>query len=174
MYKFKFNDVEYNLADCWEDILVEDFIKILKLEKQKSLYQYDELYAAKLVEILLNIEEAVLNEFDLGLFGDLVEKLLFLQTSPDYKNKSEVILDGVKYVTPQNLNKLSLGEYASIKTLTKDKEYEDQILLILSIVLRPEGEKFEASKIVERADRFKKLRLVDVNEAVNFFLSGNN
>ena len=44
MYKFKFNDVEYNFPDCWDDILVEDFIKILKLEKQKSLYQYDELY----------------------------------------------------------------------------------------------------------------------------------
>lgn len=173
MYNFKFNEKEYSLPDCWEDILVEDFIKILKLEKQKSLYQYDELYAAKLVEILLKVDEDELNEFDLGLFGELVEKLLFLQTLPDYKNKNEIILDGVKYVTPQNLNKLTLGEYASIKTLTKDKEYEEQILLILSIILRPEGEKFEANKIGERVERFKKLRIIDVNESVNFFLSGN-
>ncbi len=173
MYKFKFNEKEYNLPDCWDDVLVEDFIKILKLEKQKSLYQYDELYAAKLVEILLKVDEVELNEFDLGLFGDLVEKLLFLQSLPDYKNKNEIVLDGVKYVTPQNLNKLTLGEYASIKTLTKDKEYEEQILLILSIILRPEGEKFEANKIGERVERFKKLRIIDVNESVNFFLSGN-
>jgi hypothetical protein len=172
MYNFKFNEKEYNFPDCWDDILVEDFIKILKLEKQKSLYQFDELYAAKLVEILLNIEEEVLNEFDLGLFGELVEKLFFLQSLPDYTNKNEIILDGVKYVTPQNLNKLTLGEYASIKTLTKDKEYEEQILLILSIILRPEGEKFEANKIGDRVERFKKLRIIDVNEAVNFFLSG--
>jgi len=172
MYNFKFNEKEYSLPDCWDDLLVEDFIKILKLEKQKSLYQFDELYAAKLVEILLNIEEEVLNEFDLGLFGELVEKLFFLQTLPDYTNKNEIILDGVKYVTPQNLNKLTLGEYASIKTLTKDKEYEEQILLILSIILRPEGEKFEANKIGDRVERFKKLRVIDVNEAVNFFLSG--
>jgi hypothetical protein len=172
MYNFKFNEKEYSLPNTWDDLLVEDFIKILKLEKQKSLYQFDELYAAKLVEILLNIEEEVLNEFDLGLFGELVEKLFFLQTLPDYTNKNEIILDGVKYVTPQNLNKLTLGEYASIKTLTKDKEYEEQILLILSIILRPEGEKFEANKIGDRVERFKKLRIIDVNEAVNFFLSG--
>ena len=84
-----------------------------------------------------------------------------------------IFIDEVKYFTPSNFNKLTLGEYSSIKTLTKDKPYEEQMLTILSIIVRPEGEKFEAAKINERKDRFKKLRLVDINEAVNFFLSGN-
>ena len=174
MLYFNFKEKEYSLPDCWEDILVEDFIKILKLEKQKSLYQYDELYAAKLVEILLKIEEDEFNQFELGLFEALCDKLLFLQTTPTYENKSEIVLDGVKYVTPENFNKLSFGEYASIKTLTKDKDFDEQILTILSIILRPEGEKFEASLIPQRKEMFKKLRLIDVNEAINFFLSGNN
>lgn len=172
MYNFKFNEKEYSLPDCWEDILVEDFIKILKLEKQKSLYQFDELYAAKLIEVLLNTDENIVDEFDLELFGELITRATFLHTVPNYTNKNDIILDGVKYVTPANMNKVSLGEYASIKTLTKDKDYEDQFLIILSILLRPEGEKFEATKIGERIEKFKKLRLVDVNETVNFFLSG--
>lgn len=172
MYEFNFNEKDYKFPDCWEDLLVEDFIKIVKLEKTKELYQFDELYAAKLVELLLGIDESEFDEFDLEIFTLLAEKLLFLQTPAEYKNKKEVFINGVKYVAPKNFNKLTMGEYSSIKILTKDKPYEEQILLILSIVLRPEGEKFEASKIGERIELYKKCRLVDVNEIVTFFLSG--
>lgn len=174
MYNFKFNEKEYNLPNSWEDLTVEVFIEVLKLEKTKDLYQFDELYVAKMVEILLGISEEELNTFELDLFTTLVNEIGFLQNSPTYENKKDIYIDEVKYIAPANFNKLSLGEYASIKTLTKDKPYEDQMLTILSIIIRPEGEKFEASKINERRERFKKLRLVDVNECVNFFLSGSN
>jgi hypothetical protein len=173
MYNFKFNEKEYSLPNTWEDLTVEVFIEVLKLEKTKDLYQYDELYVARMIEILLGISEEELNEFELEIFTILVEEVHFLQKEPTYENKKEIFIDEVKYVTPSNFNKLTLGEYASIKTLTKDKPYEEQMLTILSIIVRPEGEKFEAAKINERKDRFKKLRLVDINEAVNFFLSGN-
>jgi hypothetical protein len=174
MYNFKFNEKDYSLPNTWEDLTVEVFIEVLKLEKTKDLYQFDELYVAKMIEILLGISEEELNDFDLDIFSTLVQEVGFLQNVPTYENKKEIFIDEVKYVTPANFNKLSLGEYASIKTLTKDKPYEEQMLTILSIIVRPEGEKFEASKINERKERFKKLRLVDVNECVNFFLSGSN
>lgn len=172
MYEFKFNEKEYKFPDCWDDLLVEDFIKILKLEKTKELYQHDELYAAKLVELLLGISEEEFNDFDLELFTLLAEKLIFLHEPADYKNKKEVFINGVKYVSPKNFNKLTMGEYSSIKIITKDKPYEEQILLILSIIFRPEGEKFEAAKIGERVELYKKCRLVDVYEIITFFLSG--
>ena len=174
MYNFNFKEKEYNLPNSWEDLNIEFFIEVLKLEKTKDLYQFDELYVAKMIEILLGITEEELNDFDLDIFSTLVQEISFLKNTPTYEDKKEIYIDEVKYVTPANFNKISLGEYASIKTLTKDKPYEEQILIILSIIVRPEGEKFEASKINERKERFKKVRLVDINECVNFFLSGSN
>jgi hypothetical protein len=174
MYNFNFNEKDYNFPNCWEDLSVEDFINILKLEKTKDLYQFDELYLAKIIEVLLNISEEEFNDFDLDIFSKLVQEISFLQETATYENKKDIYIDGVKYVTPMNFNKISLGEYASIKTLTKDKPYEEQLLIISSIIVRPEGEKFEATKINERKERFKKLRLVDINECISFFLSGNN
>ena len=64
MYKFNFNEKEYNLPNTWEDLTVEVFIEVLKLEKTKDLYQFDELYVAKMIEILLGISEEELNDFE--------------------------------------------------------------------------------------------------------------
>lgn len=172
MFKFEIEGKEYNLPNCWEDIKIKNFIDILNLEKQRDIYFFDELYVAKMVEVLGEIPENVLDMMPLDLFGECVEALGFISEKFQDKPQEKIEIRGEVFIVPKNLNKLTLGEYSSIKILTKDKEFGEQVLIILSILLRKEGELFKPELIEERKKLFMELSLLEVNNIINFFLSG--
>jgi hypothetical protein len=172
MFEFKIKEKEYKIPNSWNDITIKNFLDILNLEKQREIYFFDELYIAKMVEVLGDIPEGDMNEMPLDLFGECVENLSFVNDKIVDEPKDKIEIGGEVFVVPTNLSKLSLGEYASIKILTKDKDFGEQILVILAVILRKDGESFKPDFIEERKRLFMGLNYVQVNNIINFFLSG--
>jgi hypothetical protein len=189
MYKFELNNKEYNIPNCWEDMTLGDYIRIMKLEEKKDDYLVPELYLIKMIETLTNISNDELDDMDIDCVEDIIKNmnLGFLGTEPKWEHIKHINIDGVEYVFPKDLNKLKMGEVISIKTLQSQIPNEvDVIPYILAVLLRPGKlvkneetseeewvqDKFDAENIEHRIKIFMNQPIVKLMGNLTFFLNG--
>jgi hypothetical protein len=72
-----------------------------------------------------------------------------------------------------DLNKLTMGESVSIDLVNRRHQtLKESYPRILSVILRPEGEQFNADLMEERAQYFRQFGTGELVVYVNFFLNG--
>lgn len=188
MDKIKINDVEYNVPTSWEEITFEQYINFVKLEEIKTDFMLEELYLINLIEVLCEMPEGSMNDLTMIEFNELVNKFGYLNTDPKLSKDKQIDINGITYVFPDDLNKLTLGENISIKTLIKDQNKYEQLYYILGVILRPGKIEIDAetkkevyvqdkftgdmNKINFRINLFKKVPFVKLLGQLNFFLIG--
>ena len=187
MKLIQLTDREIKVPNSWDDITLSKYIQVAKLEETKSSYSFEELYLMKLFEVLCDVEEGDLDSLTLDQVEEVSKELLFLSKQDGFKIKTHINIDDVDYVFPTDLNKLTMGEYISIKTLQERFTNQvDAMPYILAIILRPGKKvedpytkkerwvqnKFDVEGMEWRKDLFMNQPVTDLIGSINFFLSG--
>jgi hypothetical protein len=187
MKSFKLNGRDYHCPESWTEMSLKLYVNIAKLEEKKAEYLLGELYLLKIIEAICDAEDGDLDELTLEVVNNLSLSLGFLQEQTDWPNVKTLEIEGTTYVFPSDLNKLTMGEYISMKTFQENiASQAEAIPYILAIILRPgklvkdeeSGEekwvqdKFTANNIDYRKELFLKQPVMDLMGPVGFFLGG--
>jgi hypothetical protein len=184
---FNLNEKEYQVPESWTEMTLKLYVNVSKLEEKRAEYFLGELYLLKIIEAICDAEDGELDELTLEVVNDISSSLGFLQQQTDWPNVKTLEIEGVTYVFPQDLNKLTMGEYISMKTFQENaKSQSEAIPYILAIILRPgklvqDGEtgeekwvqdKFTANNIDYRKELFLNQPVMDLMGPIGFFLGG--
>lgn len=188
MKEFKLNGKDYQMPTDWNEMTLAHYVELSKLEENKTKYLFGELYLLKVIETLCMSEAGDLDDLTLDTVNELTNLLAYLQNEPKWTNSKHIRIDEVDYVFPPDLNKLTMGEYISMKTLQEQSlTQSDAIPFILSVILRPGKlvkdeesgkenwvqDKFDANNIEFRKNLFLKQPVFDLMGPVTFFLNGS-
>jgi len=162
---------EIIIPQQWSDVTLGEFIELSELDVN-SFENHIEYYLRMLV-IFGNDDLDDIKEFiQVSDINDIIGQMSFLNTKPTQLDLKSVVIDDVEYNLSDNLNKLTVGEYVSIESLIeKDKLTTiSAIPTILSVILRPKGEGFNADLVNSRIKLFKeKLNIEQVIKMSIFF-----
>jgi hypothetical protein len=186
MKHFKIREQEYQMPTEWNDVTLEVYVRLAELEEKKEAFGIPELYLLKVLECLCNAEDGDLDELTLDIVNELVGLIGYIQEEPNWVNTNHLVIDEVDYVFPNDLNRLTMGEYISIKTLQENNTTAGIIPYILAIILRPGTkeidaetgkekwvqEKFSTSNLEWRKELFMKQPVFNLMGPVTFFLNG--
>ena len=169
----KENEIEIVIPTVWSDVSLGEFVELSKLDIN-SFTSPIEYY----IEVLKVFGNDLTNIVDFIKFGDvtnIITQMSFLGTQPQQRDIKEVKIKKVNYKLIENMNELSVGEYVSIETLIEQGNLNSitAIPAILSVILRPEGEDFDANKCNARMELFKsELSIEEVLKMSVFFSTG--
>lgn len=162
MKKINLEGKEYDFPTSWKEVSFDKYLEINKVDEINDMYKI-----AKFISILSGIEYEKVLEIPFSEFNKIPIDWM-LKVEPHIGN--EYIIDDIKYKISLSLNSMSTAEY--FDTLSFSKTIDDYHKLI-AVILRPEGEKYDGSKIEERARLFRqKLNAADIYNITNFFLTG--
>lgn len=188
MKKFELNGKEFEMPTDWKDLSLGHYVNLATLEENKTQYLLGELYLLKVIEVLCNAEAGELDDLTIDMVTELSKEVGFLQAEPQWSNTKHIKIGDIDYAFPLDLNKLTMGEYISIKTLQEGSASQaGAIPLILAVVLRPAKlikneetgkeswvqDKFDANNIEYRKELFLKQPVFDLMGPITFFLSGS-
>lgn len=188
MKRFELDGKEYMMPTEWTELTLKHYVDLAKLEEMKTEYLLGELYLLKVIEVLCGVEGGELDELTLDLVTELSREVSFLQEEPVWQNEKMITIDDMPYAFPSELNKLTMGEYISIKTLQENSPSQaESIPYILSVILRPAKlvkdmetgkenwiqDKFDANNIEYRKELFLKQSVFKLMGPVSFFLNGS-
>lgn len=181
---FKVGEKEWNLPNSWEDMTLENYIDFFNFQDSNKDREIDDLYMIEVFEILSKCDEVL--DIPINELKDLLSELTFLSELPKLNDNKTISIDGNLYGCI-DLNRMTTGEYISIKTLMgSEKTVLNGLPKLLAIILRPaeevidsetgekklKVEKFSVDNLTWRAEKFKELKVVDVLHWISFFLTG--
>ena len=163
----------YTIIDSWDDVTLENWMKILEAQGNRHKEDVETLKA------LSDIPETILKELDLIDVVEILKSLTDLQKVPTTRSVRRIYkIDGVKYGFHPNLEKMTLGEWIDCETLI-GKGLSGNMHYLMAILFRPilkhEGKKYNIeayseSELEIRAEIFKtKMKAIDVRNATVFF-----
>lgn len=188
MKEFRLNDKDYKMPTEWTEMTLKNYVKLAELDEGKDMIIMPELYLLKVIETLCDAEEGDLDDLTLDMVTELSNEVGYLKEEPTWNNNKMIEIEGVNYVFPDDLNKLTMGEYISIKTLQENTKTKAGIIpYILAIILRPgklikdeetgkenwKQDRFNVANIEFRKELFLKQPVYNLMGAVAFFLNGN-
>lgn len=186
MIKIDIEDKTYEVPNNWDDISLGDFQKLSLINTEAGLYTI----IIERLKILTTIPIDIINQISMDSIQPIIEILSFLGKAPtdEVKDKTIITINGEKFGMVQNLNELSIGEWADMeyylgiteKGDNKFAEYHN----ILSVFVRPilneyekydvklyDIEKYEGKDHTIRANYFQKyMKADDAQRLMGFFL----
>ena len=188
MKEFKIGKQEFRMPTEWKEITLATYVKMAELDEKKEDIGMPELYLLKVIEALCGVEEGDLDDLTLDMVNELSESVGFLKEEPTWSNTKHIKIEDIDYVFPSDLNKLTMGEYISIKTLQDAQSTKSGIIpYILAIILRPgklvlneetgkevwKQDKFNVANLEWRKELFMNQPVFDLMGPVTFFLNGS-
>jgi hypothetical protein len=185
--QFSVDERQYTLSTSWDDVTLDQYIQMGKLNDSTSRESIidsilgTELYSVKLFEIMSNAQLGELDDMILSEMNELMILLDFLTVMPELKPIEYVNVDGVDHTFKTDLNKITNGEYISIKTLQETGGSQwDIIPMALAVLVRPSSkvdglwkqDKFNIESLVPRSKQLLKIKATDLLGSYDFFLSG--
>lgn len=166
-------NIQLEVPTEWSDVTLGEFLTLSKLDLDSFTDPID--YYVKVLRVFGNDVTNIAEYIKMSDANNIAQLLSFMNEQPKGSNVKEVTIDKVKYYLPINMNELTLGEVVSIETLIeRDKLTSiDAIDAVLSVILRPKDEEFDANKIESRRRLFKcKLNIEEVLGMSVFFSIG--
>ena len=164
---------EITIPQEWSDVSLGEFIELSKLNI--SDYENSVDYYFKILEVFGNDLKEVKEFINYVDLTDIVNQMTFLKTPPKQLDLKSVVIDEVEFLLKDDLNKLTVGEYVSIETLIERGKLNSisAIPSILSVILRPKDEVFNADLVNTRIKLFEeKLNIEQVIKMGVFFSNG--
>lgn len=186
MRQFEINGKEYNLKNSWEDLLFNDYILFQKLEREKEVIGIDENYIIRVLLVLTDCSEEEILNIEIDILNEIMSDIKFINSNIPKVDVKWVEIDGEKWAFKKDLNKLTMGEYISIKTFQENvKDDLESTSLMLSCLFRRVKEEKENGEIV--LDMFRpddcnkisellksKVKLVELYQYLSFFFNSTN
>lgn len=159
---------EWKVPTSWDDIDLKTFEEIEQYYSDKDK-RFD---VREVIHILCHKTIDEVNELPSDFLETIMTHLAFIKTKMDYTPSPSITIDGEEY-TINIQQKLKVGEYVSVDTITRANPYDYSS--VLAVLCRKEGEiydsKFEAEKFYERKEMFANTSVVKVMPLIGFFLN---
>lgn len=171
MAKVKKNkDIDYGewvTPQSWDDITLEKYMEI----EQYYLNTEGKVNIIDILHILCNKTQDEVNALPIVFVEKILEQISFIQEQPQVEPSNRVEINGEAYIVHTDKT-LRFGEYVAADSVIKQENHDYATLL--AILCRKEGEvydsQFEAEKLDERVELFKKQPITKILPIVNFFL----
>lgn len=159
----------WTIPSSWDEITLKQFQDIERYYDDTDK-KFD---AREVLHIFTNKTVDEINALPLELTEILMNKLLFLQTPPNFGEPAASLeIDGVKYIVNVQ-EKLKLGEFVAVDEVLKSDKFN--YAAILAILCRKSGEiydsKFENEVLPSRISMWEKQPVMEVMKIVAFFLN---
>jgi hypothetical protein len=170
MITLKINDKNYKIPESWNEISIDKFIKLQNISPDVD----DVEKIIKIVSVLANISEDILNDIpvkEVHKLGDIIQYLMY---SMDEKNITfEKTINGKVYRLDKNIQDYSARQFIDLDFYLKEQSLNN-LHKIMGILYRPiVNDKIIAYKNeehLERAELFKtEMDIVTANSAFFFF-----
>ncbi len=167
MVKIKIKDVEYDMPSKWSEVNYPMYIKLAKVfelqdEPLNRVVNLISILSGVYVKILRTVAYNGLSQINLSWLSEPLDSTL----------ERTIRIAEQDYMLIDNLQSLSLGEYADLEHYGKEP---NNIHYVIAIILRPvvDGkiEDYDDQTLKERAELFlEKLNIEQVTALSSFFL----
>jgi hypothetical protein len=183
MRQFKIENKTFNLKNSWEDLYFKNWLDFQRLQSESELLGIDEDYVTKILLILTDATESDLMNMELDTLNELMADMKFTKTEIPKVEKKVIEISGEKWAFKKNFQKLTLGEYVSIKTYQENiKDELQSTTLMLSVLLRRvidevDGELILSPYSPDESQKIAKLlidevKMLDIYHYLSFFFAG--
>ena len=162
----------YTMINSWSDVTLDKWVKLInKKEKTKTEETLNT------ISVLSDIPKNLIKELGILDVAVILKRIAYLQEQENSKLKKIIKVNDIEYGFHPNLEEITLGEYADIETYMKNG-IENNLPRLMAILYRPIIEKdgknysieaYDSSTLRMRAEKFKKMKAADVNNALVFF-----
>jgi len=161
--------MEISVPISWSDVTVNQY-QALTLLNPEEYSQFR--YSCQLVQILCEIEDV--SKFPLEIINEIVLNFGFLKEEISQDKIEQIDFRGEGYEWVGSFNELTVGEMLSIEQIIDLEEltYNMSYDVVCAILLRKDGEEFDASNFKENRELFGELPITDVMGMIVFFLNG--
>lgn len=168
---------EYFFPTSWSEVTVEQFSNLYSIDKEKYTGMF---HTFEVIHQLTGIEREVIEMMEYHDFVQLVKSLQFVFEPVEDKRNESVIVDGEEYFVYSEFNKYTAGEIISLELIinSSNGEFVKVMPQLLCIFLRKKKENGQLEKyktsFMNRIDKFKNIKIDEINHIFNFFLTGRN
>lgn len=167
----------YQFPTSWGEVTVEQFKNLYTINKDVHAGMF---YTFEVIHQLTGIDRDVIEQIDYENFTKLVEQMKFIYEPIEEKKLESIMVDGEEYFLYTEFNKYTAGEIISIETILSSANNELFKVMpeLLCIFLRKKKENGNLEKyntrFMERRDKFKNIKIDEINHIFTFFLTGRD
>ena len=167
----------YNFPTEWSEVTIEQFGRLYTINKDIHSGMF---YTFEVLHQLTGIDREIIEQIDYESFSEIVDKLKFIFEPLPVKENLSVVVDGEEYFLYTEFNKYTAGEIISIETILQsvNKEIYKVMPELLCIFLRKKKENGKLEKyktsFMERRDKFRNIKIDEINHLFTFFLTGRD
>jgi hypothetical protein len=171
MKTFEIEGIDYKLPEDLNEMTLESTLELIEMLQIGT--DSDLLTAMNIFSIMTGCSMDTLMKLNTMSFNKIIENLKWFETLDLSKFSNRVVMIEGKAWELIDLNKLTMGESVSIDLVNRRHQtLKESYPRILSVILRPEGEQFNADLMEERAQYFRQFGTGELVVYVNFFLNG--
>ncbi len=162
----------YTMINSWNDVTLDKWVKLISKKHNNKSEE-----AIHTINILSDIPKKLVEELGITDVANILQRIAKLQENTNSELNKIIKINDVEYGFHPNLEEITIGEYADIETYLKDG-IESNLPKLMAVLYRPIIEKDGSSYSIEaygksdlrmRAEKFKKMKAKDVNNALVFF-----
>ena len=162
----------YTMINSWNDVTLDKWVKLISKKHNNKSEE-----AIHTINILSDIPKKLVEELGITDVANILQRIAKLQENTNSELNKIIKINNVEYGFHPNLEEITIGEYADIETYLKDG-IESNLPKLMAVLYRPIIEKDGSSYSIEaygksdlrmRAEKFKKMKAKDVNNALVFF-----
>jgi hypothetical protein len=167
----------YEFPSDWSEVTIEQFSNIYSIDT--NIHQ-GPFYSFELIHQLSGIDREIIEQIDFDDFKQLIKALEFFYKPVEDLKKESIIVDGEEYFLYSEFNKYTAGEIISIETILQSVNGDVKKVMpkLLCIFLRKKKENGNLekynTKFMSREEKFKKIKISEINHIFNFFLTGRD
>lgn len=168
MIELKLENKTHLLPTSWEEVTLEKFQKICKLNTTNKLNYY-----VQLLNIFTEIDEKILINLKANQFKEIIKELDFIfneKLEDVFVNNFKIGED--KYVL-KDFNTLTLGEQVSLETLIEKNDNIQNAHYFFAILFKKNNEEeLNFDELEDRANSIKEnLSITQINKVLIFFFN---
>ena len=167
----------YQFPTSWSEVTIEHFKNLYTINKDIHSGMF---YTFEVIHQLTGIDRDVIEQIDYENFTKLVDQMKFIYEPIEEKKLNSIEVDGEEYFLYTEFNKYTAGEIISIETILSSANNEIFKVMpeLLCIFLRKKKENGNLEKykttFMERRDKFKNIKIDEINHIFTFFLTGSD
>ena len=150
MINLEMNEKKYGMPEDWMELTIGTFQRICDIPNDE-----DEITKTiRMISVASGAPEEELMNLPYTEYSKLVRAIGFVQTGIPDKLLQDFVCGGTTYRFQCELMDMTTAEYFDLDTLSKDSD-NSNLHMLMAIMYRPEGEKYDSKKVAERARIFK-------------------
>jgi len=165
MIVLEIGDKKYEMPEDWCELTIGTFQKICDIPSSED----DITKTVRMISAASGAPEEELMNLPYTEYKKLVKVIGFVQSRVPEKLLRDFVCGGTTYKFQCDLIDMTTAEYFDLDTLSKDSDHSN-LHMLMAIMYRPEGEKYDSKKVRDRAIIFKDCMTMDYCVGAQVFM----